>query len=97
MSTLAPLSLWRHETYGGPPVPTMAAIAQRVAALHGLEVEQLKYGGRAPRYSWPRQHAMYEMVEAGRWSLPRIGMFFGGMDHTSVLHGHRAHKRRNGL
>jgi len=94
----APLSLWKHES--SPALArgeTRAAIAARVAAKHGLEVSQLKFGGRAPRWSWPRQHAMYEMVEAGKWSLPRIGLFFGGMDHTTLLHGYRAHKRRNGL
>jgi chromosomal replication initiation ATPase DnaA len=94
---LAPLSLWKHATYCQPPGETMASIAARVASVHGLPVSDLKFGGRSPRYSWPRQHAMYLMVEADKWSLPRIGMFFGGMDHTTVLHGYRAHKRRNGL
>jgi len=92
---IPPPSLWKHQILP-PDMLTMASIAKRIAQLHGLSVEDLKTGGRAPRWSWPRQHAMYEMVEAGKWSLPRIGMFFG-MDHTTVLHGYRAHKRRNGL
>jgi chromosomal replication initiator protein len=27
--------------------------------------------------------------EATKWSLPRIGQFFGGRDHTTVLHSLR--------
>jgi chromosomal replication initiation ATPase DnaA len=30
-------------------------------------------------------------------SFERVGQFFGGRDHTTVLYGVREHARRNGL
>lgn len=88
-----PLSLWKHQ---GPLASiTMAAIAARIAEKHGLTVDDLKTGGRRRRVCWPRQEAMHEMMETGKWSLPRVGMFFGGMDHTTVLWACRSHERRS--
>lgn len=87
------LSLWRHSMRPMSQI-TMASIAQRVAEKHGLTVEQLKSVSRAARIVQPRQEAMHEMVQTGKWSTPRIGMFFGGMDHTTVLWACKAHQRR---
>lgn len=36
-----------------------------------------------------RQQIMWEMVRILGWSLPRVGRFFGGFDHTTVLHAVR--------
>lgn len=85
------LSLWKGEIAAGP---TMAGIAMAVAARHGLTVVELKSTCRRREIVWPRQEAIYEMVQAGRWSTPRIGMFFDGLDHTTILHSHDAHRRR---
>lgn len=70
----------------------MRQIATAVANKHGIPVEGL-ISGRRRATARIRQEAMYLMVEEKRWSLPRIGMFFA-KDHTTVLHGHRAHKKR---
>lgn len=71
----------------------MSAITERVAARHGLTVEELKAPTSCTRIAHPRQEAMMEMRAQDRWSLPQIGRFFG-LDHTTILHGVRAHARR---
>jgi len=41
-----------------------------------------------------RQAFMAELYDSGRYSLPAIGRFLGGRDHTTILHGVRAHRAR---
>lgn len=71
----------------------MLDIARQVAARHRLRVEEMLKPCRERRYSWPRQEAMHLMVRERRWSLPRIGMFFG-VHHTTILYGARQHAKR---
>ena len=73
---------------------SMREIAADVAARHGLTLDELKSPQRARRIAWPRQEAMKEIYDTGRFSLPQIGGFFGGRDHTTVLHAIRAHAKR---
>lgn len=81
-----------------PEQPTervsMAAILALVAVKHDLTVHELRGVGRARRVSRPRQEAMALMHATGLFSLPQIGMFLGDRDHTTVLHGVRAHTAR---
>jgi chromosomal replication initiator protein len=72
---------------------TMKEIAQEVCLKRGVSMEQLRGPRRTRDIAWPRQEAMWQMVEAGRWSLPQIGRFFH-RDHTSILHGRRRHAAR---
>ena len=44
--------------------------------------------GRVRVLAWPRQDAMAAMAAAG-YSLTQIGNYFGGRDHTTVIHGIR--------
>ncbi|MFZ2252668.1 MAG: helix-turn-helix domain-containing protein [Minisyncoccia bacterium] len=85
------LSLWRGWIM--PPC-TMAGILQEVAQMYDVTVEDLKGECRSHWIVHPRQHAMHMMVKTGRFSLPQIGRFLGGRDHTTVLHGYRAHEKR---
>ena len=89
-----------------PPLPTlehagtwtapMVVIARQVAAWHRVTVLALRGEGRSRKLVIARQEAFYRCRrELGR-SLPQIGNFFG-RDHTTVLHGIRAHASRNGL
>lgn len=73
---------------------SMAAIAEDVAAQHNLTVADLTGDRRVHGVVVARQEAMADMYATGRYSLPVIGAFLGGRDHTTVLHGVRAHKRR---
>ncbi len=43
---------------------------------------------RTRNVAFPRQIAMYLCRELTDYSLPRIGDFFGGRDHTTVIHAH---------
>ncbi len=52
--------------------------------------------GRTRCLAWPRQDAMAAMAAAG-YSLNQIGGFFGGRDHTTVIHGIRRAHARKGL
>lgn len=61
-------------------------ILRRVAEHFGLRPEDLKGGGRRKEVVLPRQLAMYLVRELTRASLPEIGQFFGGRDHTTVLY-----------
>jgi chromosomal replication initiator protein len=77
-----------------PPRPTMASILCAVAERYGVSVEDLKGPRRYRNFVIPRHEAMYEMVERRLWSLPQIGRFMGGRDHTTVLNGWRRHAER---
>lgn len=83
------------------PVPDdMMDIARAVAARRCVTVDQL----RGPSHREPlvhyRHELMWELRQAcltngsRRFSFPRIGLFMGGRDHTTIIHGVRAHQQR---
>jgi chromosomal replication initiator protein len=82
-------------------LPTMREICSLVADRYGLTVDDLIGQSRARHIAHPRQEAMYLMYEQRwavsgnrRYSMPQIGRFLGGRDHTTVLHGYRKHTAR---
>lgn len=88
------ISLWKGEiTPDAGDKRTMREIAADVAQAHRLTLDDLRQPTHARRIAWPRQEAMAAIRATGRYSYPQIGRFFG-MDHTSVIHGVRAHKAR---
>ena len=66
--------------------PTMDEILAAVARRFGVRPEELKAKGRAKEVVVPRQVAMYLIRDRLGASLPEIGQFFGGRDHTTVLY-----------
>lgn len=59
-------------------------------AYPGVTVAQVRGGGRARKVCYPRQLSMYEVRrQRPDLSLPAIGRWFGGRDHTTVLHAVR--------
>lgn len=88
------LSLWRGLLVVPPRGVTRDEIAREVAARYGVTVAAMKGPSRKKVFVVARQEAMWRMVEAHRWSTPQIGHWFGDRDHTTVLHGHKAHARR---
>ena len=60
----------------------------------------IKYGdmigtSRLRKHCEPRQMLMWEVKQRSpEISLPQIGRLFGGRDHTTILHGIRAHEQR---
>lgn len=76
---------------------TVANILREVALEHGLTVAALIGQGRSRHIAWPRQEAYYKaFTECPHLSYPEIARRIGGRDHTTVLHGVRAHCERNG-
>lgn len=84
---------------------SMPEIAFFVAAKHNVTVDALrepsdKMGARRDAISTPRHEAFWLARQqkradgSPRYSLGMIGRYFGGRDHTTVLHGSRAHQRR---
>ncbi len=57
-----------------------------VAEYYAVTVEDLKSKRRNREITVPRQIAMYLVRELNGASLPRIGLEFGGRDHTTVIH-----------
>lgn len=61
-------------------------VQQLVANHYNITVEDLKSKKRMASISVPRQIAMYICRTLLEESLPKIGIEFGGKDHTTVMH-----------
>ncbi len=81
-----------------PPVEfgftSIRQVCRDVMKRHGISHDDFYSKSRKRPVAWARQEAMAIAHDAGK-SLPMIGRHFG-MDHTSILHGVRAHKARSG-
>jgi len=64
-------------------------IQKAVAAHFSLKLSDMKSKNRARKIAAPRQLAMYLCREYTDESLPQIGRFFGGRDHSTVIHAHK--------
>lgn len=65
---------------------TIDIIQERVAGFFGIPDSDMKTKKRTRAIAYPRQLAMYLARELTDYSLPDIGGFFGGRDHTTVIH-----------
>ncbi len=65
---------------------TLGDIEQVVVAFFGVSSEAMKGKSRERSVLYPRQAAMYLARTLTDHSLPEIGRWFGGRDHTTVLH-----------
>jgi chromosomal replication initiator protein len=63
-------------------------IQRCVSEEFGVSLHDLKTRRRNKNIVLPRQVAMYLSRELTELSLPEIGTFFGGKDHTTVLHSY---------
>ncbi len=74
------------ESRSGGSGPTIQLIAETVADFFNVRLTDLQ-GKRKPRsIAQPRQIGMYLARRHTRHSLEEIGGFFGGRDHTTVIH-----------
>jgi chromosomal replication initiation ATPase DnaA len=81
----------KHPIEGGEGQMTLVADIQRAVAAHyGLPEEFMRTpsgpGKNAHAISHPRQVAMYLATKLTNHSMARIGFFFGGRDHTTIIH-----------
>jgi chromosomal replication initiator protein len=67
---------------------TVDFIQRAVAEEFGITVQDIKQKRRNKTIVVPRQIAMYLSRELTDLSFPEIGDFFGGKDHTTVLHSY---------
>jgi chromosomal replication initiator protein len=65
---------------------TAKKIMEAVAGFYNITTEDLVKQSRKKEYVKPRQIAMYMIRKELETSLPSIGEFFGGRDHTTVIH-----------
>ena len=56
--------------------------------MASAKITDLESAKRKREFSHPRQVAMYLCRELTDSSLPKIGEYFGGRDHTTVLHAY---------
>lgn len=74
---------------------TIDFIQRCVAEEFGISMADFKTRRRNKNVVLPRQIAMYLSRQLTELSLPEIGDFFGGKDHTTVLHSYN--KIKEGL
>jgi chromosomal replication initiator protein len=71
----------------GEAAVTVERIQEVVCAHFKVPLQVLTSSKRTKEVAMARQVAMYLSRELTRHSLPDIGRYFGGRDHTTVLHG----------
>lgn len=71
-------------------------IQRVVAEYFNLKVSDLRSKRRTKSVVLPRQLSMYLIRSLTNHSLPEIGEFFGGRDHTTVLHACQKIEREMG-
>jgi chromosomal replication initiator protein len=67
-------------------VITNELVQKIVAESYGIKISDLKSKRRTKAIVLPRQVAMYLCRNLANASLPEIGNFFGGKDHSTVIH-----------
>lgn len=67
-------------------VTSLRKIATLVAEFYNITLDDLIKQSRKKEYVKPRQIAMYLARQELESSFPTIGEFFGGRDHTTVMH-----------
>ncbi|MCM8762876.1 MAG: chromosomal replication initiator protein DnaA [Candidatus Omnitrophica bacterium] len=76
-----------------PQVITVDSIQKVVAWEYRISPQDLKNKKRSKNLVLPRQIAMYLSRELTELSLPEIGKFFGGKDHTTILYSYKKIKK----
>ncbi len=71
------------------PEVSMKEIVEVVTEHFGVKVTDLQGKRRQKSIALPRQVCMYLARRSTRFSLEEIGGFFGGRDHTTVMHAVR--------
>jgi chromosomal replication initiator protein len=91
VATLAPRTLDELQVHWqvNASQPTVEWIVRRVSDYYRVEPRQLRSPRRQRRLMLPRQVSMYLARRLTRLSLVEIGAWFGGRDHTTVMHACR--------
>ena len=68
---------------------TLELIQKLICSYYHITNEDIMSKKRTKEIAFPRQVAMYLCREMTDSSLPQIGEYFGGRDHTTVLHAYK--------
>ena len=67
---------------------TIDMIQKKVCEYFDIKISDMKIKKRSRAIAYPRQIAMYLARQLTDYSLPEIGEYFGGRDHTTVMHAY---------
>ena len=67
---------------------TIDMVQKKVCEYFDLKISDMKVKKRSRGIAYPRQIAMYLARQLTDYSLPEIGEYFGGRDHTTVMHAY---------
>jgi chromosomal replication initiator protein len=87
---LAKLALGESRGGAGAPTPSIQTILEVVAGFYDVRLADLLSKRRNKSIARPRQIGMWLARKHTRYSLEEIGSYFGGRDHTTVMHAIRA-------
>jgi chromosomal replication initiator protein len=73
---------------------TIEDILKVVTSRYNVRLADLQSKKRSRSIAFPRQVCMYLARSLTRHSLEEIGGYFGGRDHTTVLHADRTIRAR---
>jgi chromosomal replication initiator protein len=74
--------------------PTIRSIARLSAQYFGLKLSDLTSATRRRAVVQARNVAIYLARQVSGNSLEQLGAYFGGRDHTTILHGYRTIESR---
>ena len=77
------------DTTGGSSQPTIQQIIDAVTRYYDIKLSELMSKRRHKSVALPRQVCMWLARKHTRFSLEEIGGYFGGRDHTTVMHAVR--------
>jgi chromosomal replication initiator protein len=70
----------------GPMKISIDTIQKKVADYFNIGLSDMRTKKRTKQIAYPRQIAMYLVRKLTDYSLSEIGDYFGGRDHTTILH-----------
>ena len=73
---------------------SISTIQSAVCDYFSIKLADLVGHARGRKYSVPRHIAQYLCRKLSSKSLPEIGVYFGGRDHSSILHACRSVEKR---
>jgi chromosomal replication initiator protein len=77
--------------------PSLQSIIESVTRFYDVKLIDLLSKRRHKSIAMPRQVCMYLARKHTRFSLEEIGGYFGGRDHTTVMHAVRTIEEKAGL
>jgi chromosomal replication initiator protein len=93
---LARAALGDSPSPASPGEPTIQVILAIVTDFYGVKITEVQSKRRHRSVALPRQVCMFLARRLTRMSLEEIGGYFGGRDHTTVMHAIRTIEARRG-